>query len=228
MIEVRGIVKRYGEPPNVFTVLDELDVDFHAGKLNYLVGPSGCGKTTLISIIGAMLKADAGTIRVFGQEITALNEQEMAAFRARNVGFTFQQFNLIRTLTVQDNVAAALIPENVSWKVARAAADEQLERFGLLPRAMELPGRLSGGEQQRVALARALVKHPKILICDEPTAALDRVTGRSVMENIRKLANDPEMVVLTVTHDTRIFDLADSIATMEDGKIKEVKNNAEA
>ena len=228
MIEVRGIVKRYGEPPNVFTVLDELDVDFHAGKLNYLVGPSGCGKTTLISIIGAMLKAEAGTVSVFGTEITALDDHEMAEFRAKNVGFTFQQFNLIRTLSVQDNVASSLIAQGVSWKKARVAADEQLERFGLLARGMELPGRLSGGEQQRVALARALVKHPKVLICDEPTAALDRVTGRSVMESIQELSQDPSMVVLVVTHDSRIFDLADRIATMEDGKIKEIINHVKA
>ena len=212
----------------MFTVLDELDVDFSSGKLNYLVGPSGCGKTTLISIIGAMLKAEAGNVSVFGTEITSLNEHEMAEFRAKNVGFTFQQFNLIRTLSVQDNVASSLIAQGISWKKARVAADEVLDRFGLVGRGMELPGRLSGGEQQRVALARALVKHPKVLICDEPTAALDRVTGRKVMESIQELSQDPSMVVLVVTHDSRIFDLADRIATMEDGKIKEIINNVKA
>ncbi len=228
MIEVKSIVKRFGQPPNVFTVLDHLDATFPPGCLNYLVGPSGCGKTTLISIIGAMLKADEGMVRIFGEEITAMNEQQMARFRARRIGFTFQQFNLIMQLPARDNVAAALIPLGVSWSEARRRADAVLEQFGLGHRLKTLPGALSGGEQQRVALARAMVKKPAILICDEPTAALDRVTGRAVLENIHGLSRNPEMVVLVVTHDNRIFDLADNIATMEDGKIGSYTHHGQA
>ena len=228
MIEVRSIVKRFGQPPNVFTVLDHLDVTFAPGCLNYLVGPSGCGKTTLISIIGAMLRPDEGQVRIFEKELTSMNEREMAGFRAQNIGFTFQQFNLVPQLPARDNVAASLIPLGISWREARRRADEILESFGLGSRLKTLPGALSGGEQQRVALARAMVKKPRILICDEPTAALDRVTGRAVLQKIHELSRNPEMVVLVVTHDTRIFDLADSIATMEDGKIGSITDHAQA
>jgi len=184
-----------------------------------LVGPSGCGKTTLLSIIAGTLHADSGSIDVFGRQLHTLSRGELTRFRQKHLGFVFQSFSLIPTLTVRENVAIPLLLHGLPHRTAMSRAGAMLERVGLAGREEAAPTALSGGQQQRVAIARALVHEPDLLICDEPTSALDKDTGASVMQMIRDLSRSPDRCVIIVTHDHRIFPYADRIAEMEDGCI---------
>jgi putative ABC transport system ATP-binding protein len=199
-------------------------VDFSAceGEMMFLVGPSGCGKTTLLSIVAGTLAGDAGEIEVLGQSLPRLTRAEVTAFRARHIGFVFQQFNLISTLSVLENVAVPLLIQGAPMRTALARAQESLARVGIPEKAREHPGRLSGGQQQRVAIARALVHEPRVIICDEPTASLDRENGQRVMALLRDVARDPRRCVVVVTHDPRTYPFADRMSEMEDGRILRV------
>ena len=197
------------------------DVSFRAlsGRLTMIVGPSGCGKTTLLSVICGTMQIDAGRIEVFGRDLGGMTGAEVTSFRSRNVGFIFQQFNLIPTLTLAENASIPLILQGWSYRKAEEKAAAVLKDLGLGNRVGSFPKQLSGGQQQRVAIARALVHDPKLIICDEPTASLDAKTGHHALELLKQSALRPDRCVIVVTHDSRIFPFADWIAEMEDGRI---------
>lgn len=222
VIRCRNVVKTYGSGNSAVRALRGVDIDVAAGELMMLVGPSGCGKTTLISIVAGVLDRDAGECSVLGVDYAKMSSSERAAFRGKNIGFVFQQFNLIPTLTIAENAAVPLLIGGIARKKAMAEATSLLAQFGLGERANDYPMRLSGGQQQRVAIARALVHRPRIIVCDEPTSALDHVTGQKVMELLRSVAARNDLSLVVVTHDQRIFEFADRIAEMDDGRIKHV------
>ncbi len=221
-IRIRGVDKSFGAGEARVWALKQADFDARPGELIMLVGPSGCGKTTLLSVLAGTLTADAGEVEVLGRRLDGLPQAELTAFRRANLGFVFQSFNLIPTLTVRENVMVPLLIQGVGQAEAAARAGALLAKVGLGGREDDRPGGLSGGQQQRVAIARALVHDPRLLICDEPTSALDKDTGQKVMEMIRELSRSPDRVVVVVTHDHRIFRFADRIAEMEDGRIRRV------
>lgn len=218
----RGVTKTYGTGNAAVRALRGVDISVRPGELLMLVGPSGCGKTTLISIIAGVLDRDGGECTVLGEDFAAMSGNARAAFRARNVGFVFQAFNLIPTLTIAENVAVPLLIRGQNRRHAVAAASEMLAKVGLGERVKDVPSRLSGGQQQRVAIARALVHGPRLLVCDEPTSALDHKTGQKVLELLRSLAEGNALSLVVVTHDQRIFEFADRIAEMDDGRIERV------
>lgn len=191
-----------------------------------LVGPSGCGKTTLLSAIAGTLRVDAGNIQVFSSALETMSGGALTRFRSTHIGFIFQQFNLIPTLSVAENVGIPLLIQGVSASKALDRSRAILDKVGLGTRWKERPNKLSGGEQQRVAIARALVHEPPLVICDEPTAALDARNGEIVLDLFRQVARSPERAVIIVTHDNRIFPYADRIARMDDGEIIEVSEQA--
>lgn len=214
-----GITKWFGTGDAKVQALRGLDLEIGMGELAMLVGPSGCGKTTLISIIAGLLDATEGELEVLGTRQAALSSREQIAFRRKNLGFVFQQFNLLPTLTAAENVAVPLFVAGHERRHAIEQASELLDELGLGDRLSYLPANLSGGQQQRVAIARALVHNPRLIVCDEPTSALDAKTGHMVMEMFSEVAVRPERAVIVVTHDSRIFEFADTIAHMEDGKV---------
>jgi putative ABC transport system ATP-binding protein len=219
IVSARDVVMEFKTGSDTQRVLHGVDFDVAQGDLTYLVGPSGCGKTTLLSIISGTLTPTAGSVHVLGQEIGALSLKARTILRRRNIGFVFQQYNLIQTLTAAENAAVALVADGLAPSKAETAVLPLFERLGILNLSSRLPRQLSGGQQQRVAIARALAQSPKLLICDEPTAALDAAAGRTTMELLREAALDATRAVIVVTHDSRIYRFADRIVRMEDGRI---------
>jgi putative ABC transport system ATP-binding protein len=221
---LRNVNKSFGDGGSRLQVLKSIDLDIRCGDITMLVGPSGCGKTTLLSIIAGTLAVDQGSgeVKVFDQDLLKMTSRETTKFRATSIGFIFQAFNLIPTLTCTENVSVPLLIQGKSTRHAEKRAREVLEQVGLGERMNHRPNQLSGGQQQRVAIARALVHEPRLIICDEPTAALDAKNGTLVMELFEKVARSPDRAVLIVTHDNRIFSHANRIAAMDDGKIVEV------
>ena len=215
----RGVTKVFGRGETEVHALRGIDLEMRLGELTMLVGPSGSGKTTLLSVITGLLDATSGELIVLGQRPAALSAEDLILFRRKNLGFVFQQYNLIPALTAAENVAVPLLAGGVRRRQAVARGKEFLATLGMAHRAHALPSQLSGGEQQRVALARALVHEPKLIVCDEPTSALDGRTGHAVMELLSATAVRPDRAVIIVTHDARIFDFADRIAHMDDGRI---------
>ena len=193
-----------------------------------LVGPSGCGKTTLISIIAGILNQDEGSCELFGENLIAMHSQDKLRFRARNIGFVFQAFNLLPSLTATENVSIPLIINGAKRIEAERKANIVLEQVGLGDRVTSLPSQLSGGQQQRVAIARALVHSPRLIVCDEPTSSLDHETGHTVMELLKDVALHKDRTLVVVTHDSRIFNFADRIAEMDDGHIVKIENTVMA
>ncbi len=221
-VDVRGVEKNFGDGPSRIHVLKQVHLEARRGEILMLVGPSGCGKTTLLSAIAGTLAVESGTIHVFGHHLESMSGRALTRFRAKHIGFIFQQFNLIPTLTVAENISAPLLIQGVSNRQAIRRARDILAQVGLENRWKERPAKLSGGEQQRVAIARALVHDPPLVICDEPTAALDAQNGEIVLDLFRQVARSPERAVIIVTHDNRIFSYADRIARMDDGEILEI------
>ncbi|MBV9086746.1 MAG: ABC transporter ATP-binding protein [Acidobacteriaceae bacterium] len=218
-ILAEGITKWFGEGDAKVQALRGLDLEIGMGELAMLVGPSGCGKTTLISIIAGLLDASDGDLEVLGTRPMQMTPQEQILFRRRNLGFVFQQFNLLPTLTAAENVAVPLFIAGADRRRAIDQASELLNELGLGDRLSHLPRDLSGGQQQRVAIARALVHNPRLVVCDEPTSALDAKTGHLVMELFSEVAVSPDRALVVVTHDSRIYEFADTIAHMEDGRV---------
>ncbi|MGQ0810593.1 MAG: ABC transporter ATP-binding protein [Nitrospiraceae bacterium] len=222
-VRVRSVVKSFGAGETKVTVLKGIDLDIYLGELLLLVGESGGGKTTLLSAIGGILDIDEGDIDVLGVPLVKLSSGKRTSFRGRTMGFVYQQFNLLPALTAAENVAVPLFIEGVSRRAAVKRAKAMLERVGLGDRTEFLPRNLSGGQQQRVAIARALVNEPRLLICDEPTAALDGANGQKVMEILRGVGRSEDRTVIVVTHDSRIFHFGDRIAELTDGRIVGVR-----
>jgi putative ABC transport system ATP-binding protein len=222
-VRCRGITKSFSAGAGAVEVLHGIDFEIPAGELTMLVGPSGCGKTTLISIIAGILTPTSGEVETCGSPITRMSDADKVAFRRNNIGFIFQQYNLLPALTAAENAAIPLVAAGIPLAHATGTAAAILERIGLSAHLGKLPNQLSGGQQQRVAIARALVHAPRLIVCDEPTAALDAEAGQTVLEILKGAALGPDRTVIVVTHDTRIYRFADRIAAMEDGRIRAVR-----
>lgn len=222
-VRARGIVKSFGTGDTQVTVLKGIDLDIYLGELLLLVGESGGGKTTLLSAIAGILDIDEGDIDVLGVPLSALPPGKRTRFRGQTMGFIYQQFNLLPALTAAENVAVPLLIQKVGRAEALRRARVMLDRVGLGDRLHFLPKNLSGGQQQRVAIARALVNEPRLLICDEPTAALDGANGQKIMELLREVGRSPDRCVIVVTHDSRIFRFGDRMANMTDGRITNIE-----
>jgi putative ABC transport system ATP-binding protein len=223
----RNVVKNYGWGNAQVQALRGVDLEVHPGEVTMLVGPSGCGKTTLLSILAGILRPTSGDVLALGRNITRYSSWRRTRFRRGNVGFVFQQFNLLPALTAAENVTVPLILAGWNKWRAMAEAKKLLTRMGMGERLRNLPSKLSGGQQQRVAIARALIHHPKLLVCDEPTSALDAKTGHTILELLREVAVEGDRAVIVVTHDSRIFEFADTMARMEDGKIVSLERRAD-
>ena len=226
-VATRGVTKTFGRGDNAVRALKGVDFEARCGELIMIVGPSGCGKTTFLSVICGTMKADAGSVDVFGTDLIHLGAGKLTEFRGHNVGFIFQQFNLLPTWNILENASIPLLLQGRTRRAAQDAAARMLTQVGLGDRLNAHPSQLSGGQQQRVAIARALIHEPRLLICDEPTAALDAATGRKVLELLRASACRSDRCVIVVTHDSRIFDFADRIAEMEDGLVRKIHTAGE-
>ncbi|MXO82436.1 ATP-binding cassette domain-containing protein [Altererythrobacter aestiaquae] len=218
-MSTRGVTRDFPSGQDVITVLHGIDCDIRSGEMTYVVGASGSGKTTLISIMCGILWPTQGEVDVFGTDIYNLSDNELVNFRLQNIGFIFQQYNLIPSVDAASNAAVPLIAQGMDRLEARERAVAMLEKLNIADQADKLPNQLSGGQQQRVAIARALVHEPRLVVCDEPTAALDAKSGRRVMDLLREVGVSEDRSVIIVTHDNRIFDLADRILVLEDGRI---------
>jgi putative ABC transport system ATP-binding protein len=226
-VQCRDLVMDFKTPAGLQRVLKGVDFAANAGELTMLVGPSGCGKTTLISLVAGLLRGAKGVLDVFGKDLTQMNARELLPFRLKTIGFIFQQYNLLNGLNARENVAVPLVAMGAKWPFALDKAQSLLEQLGMSAHLDKLPNQLSGGQQQRVAIARALVHDPKLLLCDEPTAALDGHSGKTVMTLLREMAVKPDRVAIVVTHDPRVYAFADCIAHMEDGKMAKIERNAD-
>ena len=220
----KSVTKSYVTGPTKVMALRGVDLEVRKGELLMLVGPSGCGKTTLISVVAGILDHDDGECLVFRQDLRGMGQTKKTRYRGQNVGFVFQAYNLLPTLTALENVSVPLLILGLPRSEAQSRARAILVQVGLEDRLSALPAQLSGGQQQRVAIARALIHGPKLIVCDEPTSALDADTGQRVMEVLRNAALTADRALIIVTHDNRIFNFADRIARMEDGRIVSVES----
>ncbi len=226
-VVVRNLTKAFGDGEYRLLALKNVSVDVAAGELTLLVGPSGCGKTTLISIVAGLLNPTEGHVEVLGEDLAEMSGSRLVNFRGEKIGFVFQQYNLLPSLTAAENAAIPLLIAGRPRKEAVAAAKQVLESVDMGNRVDAYPNTLSGGQQQRVAIARALVHNPHLLVCDEPTAALDAHSGRTVMQLLRKVALQTDRAVIVVTHDNRVFDFGDRIIYMADGEIERIETRDE-
>ncbi len=227
-VRCENITKAYDAGGQKVRALNGIYLEIMKGELMMLVGPSGCGKTTLISVIAGILDQDSGSCELFGENLLTMSSKDKLNFRAKNIGFVFQAFNLLPALTAAENVSVPLVINGMKPVEAERKASQILEQVGLGDRTASLPSQLSGGQQQRVAIARALVHNPKLIVCDEPTSALDHETGHTVMDLLKDVALQKGRSLVIVTHDARIFNFADRIAEMDDGKILKVTEPAKA
>jgi len=221
-VAVRDVTKSFGTGDSRTVALKGANFDAREGELHLVVGPSGCGKTTLLSVIAGTLAWDSGHIDVLGTSLGTLSKGKTTAFRGKNIGFIFQQFNLIPTLSCVENVSVPMLLNGGTRSAAEKRAARLLTEVGLESKLQQRPSQLSGGQQQRVAIARALIHEPRLLICDEPTSALDSTTGHQIMDLLAGVARVPGRCVIIVTHDPRIYSYADRITEMEDGRVNRV------
>jgi len=218
-----GVTKVFGRGGNAVHALRGAFLEVPYGELVMLVGPSGCGKTTLISILAGILDRTEGRCEVLGVDPQAMSQGALTRWRGQNIGFVFQQFNLIPTITVAENVAVPLLLQGQARRRALAAAEAALERVGIADKRHSRPTQLSGGQQQRVAIARALVHEPRFVVCGEPTSALDADNGQLVMELLAEIAVQGDRALVVVTHDSRVFHFADRIVRMDDGRVVDTR-----
>ncbi len=211
-LKVTGLKKTYGSGERSVVALSGVDFEIAQGEFTVILGPSGSGKSTLLNILGGMDRADGGSASVFGKDITAYNARQLVSYRRRDIGFVFQFYNLMPNLTARENVAIARCEGSME-------ETEALEEVGLSARRNNFPSQLSGGEQQRVAIARAIVKKPRLLLCDEPTGALDSRTGRKILALLQKLKRQFGTTVIVVTHNAKLADVADRVIRLSDGKV---------
>jgi putative ABC transport system ATP-binding protein len=219
IVQARELRKSYRQGSLTVPVLRGVTVEIHAGSFAVLLGPSGCGKTTLLNLIGAIDDPDDGELQVAGVDLARATRSAAEAYRRREVGYIFQFYNLLPTLSVRENVELSLEPLGVRPAEASRRANDWLEQMGLSKLAGKFPAQLSGGEQQRVAVARALAKQPRLVIADEPTGSLDRENGRHLVELMKKLNQEHRITFIVVTHDPQLADYASDVFRMEDGRI---------
>lgn len=213
-IEVRNMIKRFTAGNTIVLANNDISFDINKGELALIIGPSGAGKSTLLNILGGMDRCDEGTVKIGDRDLSTLNEKEMTTYRREDMGFVFQNYNLISNLTALENVELASQIVNNALD-----AKEVLKSVGLEDRMNNFPQQLSGGEQQRVAIARAICKNPKVLLCDEPTGALDYHTGRQVLKILQETARNTDTTVLIITHNTMIAPIGDRVLEIVDGKL---------
>jgi putative ABC transport system ATP-binding protein len=218
-IRAKALTRWFGEGDTRTVAVSEASFEAAFGEVLFLVGPSGSGKTTLLSMLSGVLRPSSGSVEAMGRDVWSMSDNTLAEFRLRTVGFVFQDYHLFPRLTTAENVAIPLILQRVAWNEAVQRARDELGVVGLATRSETPPGKLSGGEQQRVAIARAIVSRPDILILDEPTASLDGETGKTIMRFVKTEVLNDKRCVLVVTHDDRIFEFADRIMHMADGRI---------
>ena len=221
ILDVRGLIKVFGSGQTEVRAVDEVDLSVRRGEIVLIIGPSGSGKTTLLTLIGGILKPSAGTVRIGQSEITSMSEWELSRARRSLVGFIFQQFNLLESLSALENVEVVLNFAGVNGKAARKQATSLLSDLGMETRLGSKPKTLSGGESQRVAVARALANSPQIVLADEPTANLDFKHGYEVVTLLRDIAKEQGRAVIIVSHDQRLYDVADRVLLLEDGRLKQ-------
>jgi putative ABC transport system ATP-binding protein len=219
LLAARNIVKTITTAAGDLHILKGVSMDLRPGELTLLMGPSGSGKTTLLSILGCILTASSGELKIAGEEAVGKPAEGLADIRRRHVGFVFQGYNLFPTLTAVENVMVALDVRGALTRDPQQASIDALKAVGLSHRLNTYPSKLSGGEKQRVAIARSLAGRPSVILADEPTAALDSENGKAVMELLQSVARDPTRAVLAVTHDHRTLPYADRIIRIEDGLI---------
>lgn len=216
-IVVKNLVKEYGTDNNKVTANDKISFEIDEGEFVVILGPSGAGKSTLLNIIGGMDSATSGSINVFGKEIVGLNDKELTKYRREDIGFVFQFYNLIPNLTVLENVelAGQIVKQS-------KPAEDILKQVGLEHRMNNFPSQISGGEQQRVAIARAIAKNPQLLLCDEPTGALDYKTGKNILNILKEYCKNEKRTVIIITHNSSIAQAADKVIEIYDAKVKKV------
>ena len=222
-VVARGVTKEFGSGDTGTLALRGVDLDIAYGETTLLVGPSGCGKTTLISIIAGLLNPTDGEVSVLGHDLSELRGASLVNFRKRNIGFVFQQYNLLPALTAAENAAVPLLIAGEYRTKAVRTAKDLLTEVGLEPRMNAYPSQLSGGQQQRVAIARALIHQPRLMVCDEPTAALDAQSGQTVMQLLKRVGVQPDRALIIVTHESRVYGFGDRIVHMSDGRIERVE-----
>jgi putative ABC transport system ATP-binding protein len=227
-VSCQTICKDFGDGAVRRRVLDSITLSISAGEMTLLVGPSGCGKTTLISIMAGVLTPSEGEVELYGTALYRLHPEDRVLFRLQNIGFIFQQFNLLPTLTAAENAGLPLAAAGLSRRAATRQGAAMLERLDMSALADRLPASLSGGQQQRVAIARALVHRPRLVVCDEPTSALDAQAGRNVMQVLRDVAVQAGRAVIVVTHDERVYRFGNRVLELEDGRIVRDRQGAEA
>ena len=226
--ELTGVTRSYGEGSTLVTALDALNLTIKRGEFIAVFGPSGSGKTTLLQLLGALDRPSSGAILFEGQPLEHLGDSALAELRLRAMGFIFQQFNLIPTLTAAENVEAALAPMGLSTVKRRETVEQQLDAVDLSARVGHLPTQLSGGEQQRVAIARALARSPRVVLADEPTGNLDTRNGELVMDLLARLHRELEITLVLVTHDEWIAERADRVLRLADGRLVDDSTGAAA
>jgi len=227
VVTLQNVQKSYSSAGETVHALKNVSLEVFPGELLIIVGPSGSGKTTLLSVIGGTLFYDAGEIISYGHNLGTLSHEELCEYRKQHVGFVFQQFHLLSSLTAAENVATPLLIRNMEFSKAVERAGEALAQVGLGDKTKRLPKELSGGEQQRVAIARALVHEPDLIISDEPTSNLDAKTGAGIIELMRDIARVNGRSLVVVTHDMRILKYADCVVQMDDGIIVSIVNNGQ-
>jgi len=223
-IRAEGLTKGFGEGETYTRAVSDVSFEAYHGEILFVVGPSGSGKTTMLSMVSGILRPDAGRVAIEETDIWSMGTDALAHFRLHKIGFVFQDFHLFPRLTTAENVAIPLIVQRRDWNEAIAEAHRFLDIVGLLNRADVPPVKLSGGEQQRVAIARALIAQPDVLVFDEPTASLDGDTGRNIINFVRTQVLNDHRCILIITHDSRIFEFADRILNMEDGRVTGIAN----
>lgn len=221
--ELRGVDKSYRLDEVEVPVLKQIELLVRPGHFTVLLGPSGSGKTTLLNLIGCIDRPDRGNVTVAGRDIDGLSDDELSDFRSKNIGFIFQNFNLLPVLTAYENIEYPLLLADVSAKVRGDRVSKLLEAVGLSDRAKYLPGQLSGGQRQRVAIARALVRRPKLVIADEPTANLDSRTGQAILSLMRGMQQRYQISFIFSSHDRSVIDAADDTVLLQDGVIQRIR-----
>lgn len=219
-VSLKDVKKTYGSGEAQINACDGIDFDIEEGEFAIIVGPSGAGKTTVLNIVGGMDTATSGTVLIDGKDIAKLNNKQLIEYRREDIGFIFQFYNLMQNLTALENVELAL-------QICKDPLDAKtvIEEVGLGARANNFPAQLSGGEQQRVAIARALAKNPKLLLCDEPTGALDYVTGKAILKLLQDTCRQRKMTVIVITHNTALTPMADRVIHIKSGRVGSIEIN---